>query len=74
MISARAGLTLYIVLKQNQLKLVYSHKRESLILLNKHFLTDSCIKLLKTIEKLTNFGIPFIILVGTSKRTKMGRF
>lgn len=56
-----------------KLKLVYSHKRESLILLNKHFLTDSCIKLLKTIEKLTNFGISFIILVGTSKRTKMGR-
>lgn len=55
------------------LKLVYSHKRESLVLLNKHFLTDSCIKLLKTIEKLTNFGILFIILVGAGKRTKVGR-
>lgn len=56
-----------------KLKLVYSRKRESLILLNKHFLTGSCIKLLKTTGKLTNIGISFIILVGASKRTKMGR-
>jgi len=54
------------------LKLVYSHKRESLTLLNKHFFTDSCIKLLKTVEKLANFQISFIILVSASKRTKMG--
>lgn len=44
----------------------------SLILLDKHFLADSCIKLLQNIEKLTNFRVLFIILVSASKRTKVG--